>query len=286
MRVADEVAGARHDLGAVSSPACSNPAASLGVTACRVADHQQRRDGQARLRRAAAARRGEACAGRRGRAGSWRRRGRARAVARRTPRRRAAGTPSRRMNQAARRALSRCISPAANSSRVPGAPGLERELRRHLEPGVRASRPRAAAAPARVAGRQQQAREAAPVVADDVDLLEPERVEQRDQVADEHLRLDRAGRRVGPAEAAQVGHDQPPLAGSSATSPRHSYQCCGQPWTSSSGAPVAGLGDVHAQPAGVDEAVLDALDVGEVAVMRRRACGPSARPSRPSTAAR
>ena len=61
-------------------------------------------------------------------------------------------------------------------------------------------------------GGEQHRREAAPVVAGEVDALEPERVEQRDQVADEDVGLDRPGRRVGPAEAAQVGVD-PALAG-------------------------------------------------------------------------
>ena len=54
---------------------------------------------------------------------------------------------------------------------------------------------------------RDEADPAGPVVADQLDLVEAERVEQSDQVALEALLVEAAGRRVAPAVAAHVGSD-------------------------------------------------------------------------------
>ena len=94
--------------------------------------------------------------------------------------------------------------------------------------------------------------------------IEPERVEHGEQVVGQRLLVVGAGRRVGPAEAAQVDHHQagvgreqghhvaphPPVLRPAV----HEHER------------VAGarLGDVEAQPASHDRAVRDAVELGEV----------------------
>ena len=111
-----------------------------------------------------------------------------------------------------------------------------------------------------MAGGEQQAGEAAPVVAGEVGPLDPQRVEQRDQVLDEHVGVDRAGGRVGPAEAAQVGHDQAADVAQPLDHPAPLVPVLGPAVDEQQRLAGAGLGDVHAQPAHLDEPVLDPCD--------------------------
>ena len=197
-----------------SSPACSSPAASFGVTACRSRRSSAASGAVGRGsggRRRAPSRR--ACAGRRGRAASWRG-ARGLAQARGEHLDVVGGHALAADEPGGEAGVSRSISPAANSDRVPRAPGLEREPRRHLEPRVRGRAARAAAAPARGGGPRAAGSRS-----------RPSRGRRRRPARARARRAARAGRatntsgsigparRVGPAEAAQVGHDQPPLAG-------------------------------------------------------------------------
>ena len=106
--------------------------------------------------------------------------------------------------------------------------------------------------------------EAAPVVAGEVGLLDPERVEQGDHVVDEDVGLVGSGRRVGPAEAAQVGHDHPPDVGQPLDDAAPLVPVLRPAVEQQQRLAGACLGDVHAQAARLDEAVLDARDRWEV----------------------
>ena len=124
-----------------------------------------------------------------------------------------------------------------------------------------------------VAGGEQEAGEAAQV-ADEAGALEIEGVEERDSVAREGGGLDRTGGRVGPAEARRSGAMSRRSAGSRWRTSRHGYQCWGQPWRSRSGSPTPASATWTRSPPRLDEAVLDALDLRERSVTRRRAYGP------------
>ena len=91
-----------------------------------------------------------------------------------------------------------------------------------------------------------------------------ERVEQRDDVLDEDVGLNRAGRCVGPAEAAQVGRDDPARVAEPLDHAAPLVPVLRPAVDEQQRLAGAGLGDVHAQPARFDEAVLDAGDVGDV----------------------
>ena len=147
---------------------------------------------------------------------------------------------------------------------VPRAPCLERKPRRDLDPRVRSREGDDLAEALGVAGREQQAGEAAPVVAGEVGPLDPERVEQRDQVVGEDVGVDRAWWRVAPAEAAQVGHDQ---AADVAQALHHAaplVPVLGPAVDEQQRLAGSGLGDVHAKAAHLDEPVLDPCDGREV----------------------
>ena len=186
----------------------------------------------------------------------------------------AASTPSRRRPSSASFGV-RSSSPAASSSAYHARQRLEREPRRDPDPGVRRRQRDDLAEALGMAGREQQAGEAAPVVAGEVDALDPERVEQRDQV-------------VGRTTSGSIG----PGGASVQPKPRRSgtirRRRPGQPLDHAAPlVPVlrpavdeqqrlagAGLGDVHAQPAHLDEAVLDPGDRREVVPHAAASIGP------------
>ena len=121
--------------------------------------------------------------------------------------------------------------------------------------------------PVRVQDPEEHRRPAAPVVSDDVRALDPERVEQRHLVGCERLAVVAVARRLGPAEAragrARGGgtHRQGGRSpGATCTS------AAGQPWRSRTAGASAGPASATwiADPVRIDEAVLDALDCGNV----------------------
>ena len=180
----------------------------------------------------------------------------------------AADEPARPASACARRGRRR-------ADRVPRAPGLEREPGRDLDPRVRGRERDDLAEALGVAGGEQQAREAAPVVAGEVGPLDA-RARRAARSGRRRRRRARSGRR---------GASVQPKPRRSGTIRRRSPR---QPLDHAAPlVPVlrpavdeqqrlagAGLGDVHAQPAHLDEAVLDPCDRREVVVMRRRAYGP------------
>jgi hypothetical protein len=76
-----------------------------------------------------------------------------------------------------------------------------------------------------------------PSRADEPDLRQLERVEQAEQVGRELLLVVAVLGRLGPAVAAQVGHDQPVAVLQQRHDERQHHQCCGQPWSRTSGSP-------------------------------------------------
>ena len=119
---------------------------------------------------------------------------------------------------------------------------------------------------------EQEGGEAAPVVPDHVDALDPERVEQGDLIRGEGERVIALARRVGPAEAAKVGGDQ---AVAVAQPPDHAAPhpvVLGPAVEEEDRAALARLGVVDPEPAGDDVAVLGALDGGGSLGDARHAC--------------
>src|SRR5262249_56452846 len=101
----------------------------------------------------------------------------------------------------------------------------------------------------------------APVVRQHRYALELEYVEERERIAGELFLVVRPVGRIGPAEAAQVRHQQVELAGQQREDaaplipvlrPAVQEQ---ERWTG------ARLGQMHSQSTGLDEAVLDAVDI-------------------------
>ena len=109
---------------------------------------------------------------------------------------------------------------------------------------------------------------ATPVVADHERALDPERVEQRDLVGGERLAVVAVPRRLAPAEAAQVRSDQPIFVPQGADHPPPHVPVL-WPAVKEEDRRLAEplgprFGDVDSHPVGLDEAVLDAVDVREL----------------------
>ncbi len=112
---------------------------------------------------------------------------------------------------------------------------------------------------------EQEADPAAPVVGDEIDLVDPQRVEQRDDVGGHRVLGVAVARLVGPAEAAQVGGDHavarreqgndvaplPPVL-RPAVEQQHGRLV------------AAGVGHVEPDAVGLDPGVLDARDRGRL----------------------
>ena len=112
---------------------------------------------------------------------------------------------------------------------------------------------------------EEEAGEAAPVVAGEADPLEPEPVEERDDVGRELGLQVAAARRIGPAEAAQVGAEDPVARAERADQPPPRVPVL-RPAVEEDerlGIDRSGRGDVHAEPADVVEVVLDG-DAGDL----------------------
>src|SRR3954447_8716632 len=146
--------------------------------------------------------------------------------------------------------------------RVPAAPRLHGDARRQARPRMRRVARHHAIDAIRMEDAEEERRPAAPVVPDDVRALQPQGVEQGDLVGGEGLAVVAAPGRLRPAEAAQVGSEQPVLVPEAAHHPpphvpvlrpavqeQYGRRVCG-----------AGLGDVDADPVRLHETVLDALD--------------------------
>jgi hypothetical protein len=104
-------------------------------------------------------------------------------------------------------------------------------------------------------------------VADQLHPLELEGVEERHRIGGERLRVVPAPGRARPAEAAQVGADQPMAVRQTRDHVAPAPEVLRPAVQHQHGLAGSGLGAVHAQPAHVggldlDVAVLDARDVG------------------------
>jgi hypothetical protein len=102
---------------------------------------------------------------------------------------------------------------------------------------------------------EEEAGQPAPVVREQLDALEAHRVEERDHVARKLLLQVAARRGVGPAHSAQVGHDEAVTIGQQGNdmAPLVPVLRPAVQQDDDLAVPVAGLGDVHPQAAGVDE---------------------------------
>ena len=135
----------------------------------------------------------------------------------------------------------------------------------------------------------------APVVAGELDPFELEGVEQRHGVGGKRLGVIAAAGRLGPAEPAQVGHEQAPVRGQQGHLPAPLVPVLRPAVKEEHRVALAGLRKVHAQRsvggANVDEPVLDTVDVREAGRHLRHHAAPCAftssthRPTRPRTIA-
>lgn len=121
---------------------------------------------------------------------------------------------------------------------VPEAPEAEQPSGAGLNEGVVDVERHESGDSLRVAQAEDEAGPPAPVVADQIHgLLDPEGVEQRDQVQREDLGVVPAGRSVGPAEPAQIGADHPVAMGERADQLPPHPPMLGQPCSITSGGP-------------------------------------------------
>ena len=157
---------------------------------------------------------------------------------------------------------------------LPGEPGRRRG------PGNRGVHDEDAREALRMLQAGKQRRVPAPVVAGELDPFELEGVEQRHGVGGERLGVVAAAGRLGPAEPAQIGHEQAPVRGQQGHLPTPLVPVLRPAVEEEHRRALAGLRKVHAQrPVGgadVDEPVLDTVDVRETGRHLRHHAAPCA----------
>ena len=108
---------------------------------------------------------------------------------------------------------------------------------------------------------EQEAGIAAPVMGDQIDLIEPQLIEQGDDVGGEFGDFVWPGGRLAPAEAAQVGADHPVALGQGRDHLAPDPPVLRPAVEEEERRPLPRFGDVQANPGKVDVAMCDSVDL-------------------------